>query len=160
MMSVKSKYLRSRFNDKYREIWSSDCESFVRLSEICNVISTCVFNEVRGRQKKLTKHTGNAFLITTENNVLAAKVLIEYYKFEYILYVIFSQNPLEKFFGEDRQICGGNFYIDVDVIAASKAQHLHQLLKYDIIPEGEVCAVVDCPLCISEVRCTRFGNSR
>ena len=50
--------------------------------------------------------------------------------------------------------CGGNFYIDVgDVIAASKAQHLHlhQLLKYGIIPDGEVCTAVDCHLCISAV---------
>ena len=66
----------------------------MRLSEGGKVVSICVFNVVRGRQKKLTKHTGNAFLITTENNVLAAKILLEYYKFEHILSSIFSQNPL------------------------------------------------------------------
>ena len=43
-------------------------------------------------------------------------------------------------------MCGGNFYIDIgDVIAAAKAQHLHQLLKFEIIPEGETCTV-DCVL--------------
>ena len=43
---------------------------------------------------------------------------------------------------------GGNFYIDIgDVIAAAKAQHLHQLLKYDIVPGGEGCGVVECNLC-------------
>ena len=74
MMSVKFKYLASCFNNKYWEIWSSDCESLV--------VSTCVFKEVCGRQKKLVKHTGNTFLIATENNVIPGKMLIENYKFE------------------------------------------------------------------------------
>ena len=34
------------------------------------------------------------------------------------------------------------------VLAAAKVQHIHQLLKYEIIPEGEVC-VADCALCDS-----------
>ena len=95
MMSVKSKYLATRFNDDYRGKCSNDCESFNRLATICKVVSTCIFHGVRGRQKKLTTHTGNAFLVTTANNVLAAKMLLNTYKFEYVLSAI-SQNPLEK----------------------------------------------------------------
>ena len=96
----------------------------------------------------MTTHTGNVFLATTANNVLAAKMLLITYKFEYILSAVFSQNPLEKFFGQTRQGCSGNFYIDIgDVIAAAKAQH-HQLLKFEIIPEGETC-IVDSVLCDS-----------
>ena len=149
MMSVKLKYLATRFNDDYRGKWSNDCDCFNRLATICKVVLTCIFNGVRGRQKMLTTHTGNAFLVTTANNVLAAKMLLNTYKFEYVLSAVFSQNPLEKFFGQTRQRCGGNFYIDIgDVIAAAKAQHLHQLLKFEIIPEGETC-IVDCVLCHS-----------
>jgi len=58
------------------------------------------------------------------------------YHFSYVLPAVFSQDPLEKFFGQARQRFGGNFYIDIcDVIAAAKVQRLHQLLKLDIIPK-------------------------
>ena len=148
-MSVKSKYLATRFNDDYRGKWSNDCESFNRLAAICQVVLTCIFNGVRGRQKKLTTHTGNAFLVTTANNVLARRCCSTLINFEYVLSAVFSQNPLEILFGQTRQRCGGNFYVDIgDVIAAAKAQHLHQLLKFEIIPEGETC-IVDCVLCHS-----------
>ena len=51
---------------------------------------------------------------------------------------VFSQNPLEMYFGKGRQRNSGNFYIDiVDVIAAEKAQRTHQLIKYGITPQGE-----------------------
>ena len=51
---------------------------------------------------------------------------------------MFSQNPLEKLFGQGRQRNSGNFYIDiVDVIAAGKAQRTHQLIKHGITPQGE-----------------------
>ena len=151
MMSVKSKYQTSRFNDSYREVWSSGCDSFQRLGEISTVVSTCVFTGVRGRQKKLTQ-TGNAFLVATDTNIRAAKMLIETHEFEYVIPAVFSQNPLETFFGQCRQRVGGNFYIDIgDVIASAKAQHLHQLLKYDIAPVGDGCDAVQCQLCNAAV---------
>jgi hypothetical protein len=51
---------------------------------------------------------------------------------------VFSQDPLEKIFGQARQRCGGNFYIDVsDVICAAKVQRLHQLLKHDVVDRAE-----------------------
>ena len=47
---------------------------------------------------------------------------------------------------------GGNFYIDIgDVIASAKAQHLHQLLKYDIVPVGDGCDVDQCQFCNAAV---------
>ena len=95
MMSVKSKYQASRFNDSYREVWSSGCDSFQRLGDISTVVSTCVFTGVRGRQKKLTQQTGNAFLVATDTNIRAAKMLIETHEFEYVIPAVFSQNPLE-----------------------------------------------------------------
>ena len=49
MMRVNSKYLAMRFNDDYRGKWSTDCESFNCLATICKVVSTCIFNGVRGR---------------------------------------------------------------------------------------------------------------
>ena len=55
---------------------------------------------------------------------------------------MFSQNPLEKFFGRN----SGNFYIDiVDVIATGKAQRTHQLIKYGITPQGET--IRPCTFC-------------
>ena len=43
----------------------------------------------------------------------------------------------------------GNFYIDIiDLTAAAKVQCLHQLLKYDIIPQVETSTV--CDLCTRE----------
>ena len=52
----------------------------------------------------------------------------------YVLPAVFSQDPLEKFFGQARQRCGGNFYIDMaDVISAAKVQRLHQLIKHDVV---------------------------
>ena len=81
MMRVKSKYQAPRFIDSYREVWSSGCDSFQRMGEISTVVSTCVFTGVRGRQKKLTQQTGNAFLVATETNIRGAKMLIETHEF-------------------------------------------------------------------------------
>jgi hypothetical protein len=57
---------------------------------------------------------------------------------------VFSQDPLEKFFGQARQRCGGNFYIDVaDILSAAKVQRLHQLIKHDVVnragPKPSMC---------------------
>ena len=71
--------------------------------------------------------------------------------FRYVLSAVFSQDPLEKFFGQARQRCGGNFYIDIgDVLAAAKVQRLHQLLQQDVLPERDIAGAI-CPLCTSEV---------
>ncbi|KAI6650787.1 hypothetical protein LOD99_7838 [Oopsacas minuta] len=50
-----------------------------------------------------------------------------------------------KDLGQARQRHGGNFYIDVDVISAYKAQRLHQMLKLNIIPQG--CLDWKCSYC-------------
>jgi len=61
----------------------------------------------------------------------------------YVFPALFSQDLLEKFFGQARQRCGGNFYIDVsDVICAAKVQRLYQLLKDDVVDRAEKMAVV------------------
>ena len=121
--------------------------SFDDLQKCCEVISSCKWTGGRERKKKLTKFTAEAFVITTINNIAASKHLLENCDFQYILPAIFSQDPLEKFFGQARQRCGGNFYIDiVDVMSAGKTQHVHQLVKYDIIPHGTAdrnCSVCD-----------------
>ena len=55
--------------------------------------------------------------------------------FQYVLPGIFSDDALEKFFGQSRQRSGGNFYIDVvDINAAAK---IGNLIKYDIFPANE-----------------------
>ena len=76
-----------------------------------------------------------------------------------------SSDPVEKFFGQTRQRMSGNFYIDiVDVMAVAKMQVLHQLLKYDIIPD-KTCQDYTCPSCTELVTpdnefCTKPVNCR
>ena len=58
--------------------------------------------------------------------------------FQYVLPGIFSDDALEKFFGQSRQRSGGNFYIDVvDINAADKIVNMKSLIKYDIFPANE-----------------------
>ena len=94
----------------------------------------------------MTVYTGNAFVTTTKTNIDAAKYLIEEQSFKFVLPAVFSQSPLEKFFGQARQRKGGNFYIDLtDVLAASKVQGLHTLIKLDLKPVGTTG--IECELC-------------
>ena len=147
IMNVKSKYLHIHQRDEDREPWSKDCKSFKKLKDICKVIESCKWGKQRGRSKKLTCYTADAFISTTLSNISAANYLINIYDFKFVLPgSVNSQSPLEKFFGQARQRKGGNFYIDyTDVLAAAKVQRLHQLLKHGIIPEGEGAA--PCRLC-------------
>ena len=114
----------------------------------------------KNRQKKLTAYTANAFTVTTKNNISAAKYLLQTHNFEYVLPSVFSQDPLEKFFGQARQRFGGNFYIDVkDVLVAGKVQRLHQMVKYDAIrkdnsnsdPHALRCSSCEDELCEEDI---------
>ena len=82
--------------------------------------------------------------MSTRNNVAAAKLLLAEKDFDYVLPAIFADEALEKFFGQARQRCGRNFYIDVvDIMAAAKVTNLQTLLKHDIMPESS-SRVFDC----------------
>ena len=99
----------------------------------------------RWKRVQLTRFTSTAFVVTTKSAIEAAKHLFQEHNFQYVLPAVFSTNPLEKFFGQVRQRNGDNFYIDImDVIAAAKAQRLHQLIKNDILPSSsgteEICS--------------------
>ena len=146
MCNVKDKYAAIRNRDDLRSPWTPNCTAFTKLNEIAEVISTCM-SSGRHRVKSLTNYTADALKDTTKFNMEAAKYLFENYpKFQYILPAIFSQDPLEKFFGQARQRCGGNFYIDiVDVLAVMRMQIAHQLLTYDLLPDP--CATSKCPSC-------------
>ena len=107
MMSVKSRYSSSRLNDEYRKPCSKDCSSFKDLSDICDVISTCSWPAHRGRMKKLTRFTADAFIVTTKFNIAASKQLHEMHNFQYVLPAVFSQSPPEFYFGQASQRRGG-----------------------------------------------------
>lgn len=78
-----------------------------------------------GRKLKLTKQTAEAFIVSTHNNVAAAKLLLAEKDFDYVLPTIFTDEALETFFGQARQRSGGNFFIDVvDIMAAAKVTNL------------------------------------
>jgi hypothetical protein len=145
MMNVKDRYSYIKLRDNCREPWKLDCENFKQLESICNVVSTCKWEGTGKRCRKLTKFTADAFVLTTKFNIAAATDLLSKHHFKYVLPAVFSQDPLEKFFGQARQRFGGNFYIDIsDVIAASKVQRLHQLLKLDIIPKNDAKRTCAC----------------
>ena len=149
MCNVKDKYAATRTRDELRSSWTPDCAAFTKLNKIVTVISTCK-SSGKSRIKSLTSYTADAFKVTTNFNIEAAKHLFECHKFDYVLSAIFSQDPLEKFFGQARQRCGGNFYIDIlDVLAVMRMQILHQLLKLDLMPDP--CATLKCPSCTESV---------
>jgi hypothetical protein len=139
MMNVKSKFSHLRLRDDNRREWTEGCGSFTELLGICDAIETCVYHVIKDRQKKLTKYTGEAFIESTKSNIAAAKYLFEEHGFQFVLPgSVFSQSPLEIFFGLARMRNAGNFYIDIiDVQAAANAKNLHNLLKLDIVPGGE-----------------------
>ena len=150
MMNVKDKFSTIHLRDPHRAPWTLNCDNFSKLSAMCDVIDSCRWGGGRFRQKKLTQFTADAFKITTKYSIVAATYLLTYHNFQYVLPAVFSQDSLEKFFGEARQRNGGIFYIDiVDVLSAAKAQRLHQLLKYNIIPQG--IPEFTCPECTTPV---------
>ena len=135
MMNVKDRYSCIRFKDDLRSPWTLGCDSFGRLSNMCDVIKSCAWEGGRGRKMKLTKMTASAFITTTKTNIEAATFLLSEMNFKYILQAVFADEALEKFFGQTRQRSGGNFYIDVgDVMAAAKTFNLHNLLKNNLLP--------------------------
>ena len=152
IMNVKDRYLGRNLRDNYRSPWTLNCDSFLRLEEICNVISSCAWEGGKGRKLKLTKQTAEAFTESTMANVAAAKYLLTQKKFDYVLPAIFADEALEKFFGQARQRSGGNFYIDViDIVGASKITNLKSLLKHGIKPDKELSNSCKCvPLSVEK----------
>lgn len=144
MMNVKDRFSARHLRDESRQPWTADCTSFTKLEDACQIISTCTWQGGSGRKLKLTKQTAEAFIVSTRNNVAAAKLLLAEKDFDYVLPAIFADEALEKFFGQARQRSGGNFYIDVvDIMAAAKVTNLQTLLKHDIMPESS-SRVLDC----------------
>ena len=93
--------------DKYRSSWLVNCENFVSLKKICDVTDSCRWAGGKNHLKKQTPYTANTFTVTTKNNISAAKYLLLTHNFENVLPSKFSQDPLEKFFGQTRQRFGG-----------------------------------------------------
>ena len=125
MMNVKDKFGTINLRDPFRAPWTLNCENFDKPLAMCDVIGSCRWEGGKYRQKKLTKFTADAFIVTTKFSVAAATYLLTHHQFEFVLPAVFSQDPLEKFFGQAKRHVG-NFYIDVgDVISACKAQRLH-----------------------------------
>ena len=146
MMNVKDNFAAIRCRDDSRLSWSRDCVSFQKLMKVCDMVGSCRWDGIGTRCKKITKFTADAFVVTTKNNIAAAQMLLHNHNFSYVLPSVFSQDPIEKFFGQARQRFGGNYYIDIgDVIAAAKVQQLHQLIKHDIVPHTSKQSA--CDLC-------------
>ena len=75
--------------------------------------------------------------------------------FSYVLPGIFSDDGLEKFFGQARQRSGGNFYIDVcDIMSVAKVKNLSTLIKSELVPER------NCRDHICDNDCTIFDNPK
>ena len=52
----------------------------------------------------MTQNTADAFIITTTNAIAAAQYLFDNHDYQYILPAVFSQDPVEKFFGQAHYI--------------------------------------------------------
>ncbi|ESO11756.1 hypothetical protein HELRODRAFT_166784 [Helobdella robusta] len=63
MMNVKYRYSYIKLRDDKREPWKFNCESFKKLEFICNVISTCKWQDSGKRCHKLTKFAADAFVL-------------------------------------------------------------------------------------------------
>ena len=138
IMNVKDRFHYISSRDELRSPWVLNCRSYVHLSNICNVILSCEWKGGEGRTQKLTKQTAQAFIVSTKANVEAAKYLLSEKSFQYVLPAIFSDDALEKFFGQTRQRSGGSYYIDVvDINAAAKIVNLKSLIKFNILPDDE-----------------------
>ena len=106
----------------------------------------------------MTQFTADAFTGTTTNVISAAEYLLKDHNFQYVLPAVFLQDPEEKFFGQARQRSGGNFYIDnTDMEVAERFQQMHQLIKYDAVPDSSLRNRINYPeSCISR----RIFNSQ
>ena len=111
MMNVKDRYSEIKLHKDRRAPWRIDCGSFKKLEFICNVVTTCRWDSSGKRCHKLTKFTADAFLITTKFNIATATELLTVHHFRYVLPAVFTQEFLEKFFGQARQQYGGNFIL-------------------------------------------------
>ena len=77
MMSVKDKYKCIRQNDDLRVPWPLNCESFIHLNKACDIVASCEWQGGSSRQRKLTKFTASAFVVTTKNAIFASNYLLE-----------------------------------------------------------------------------------
>lgn len=74
-------------------------------------------------------------MLPARPNTQAAELLLTRHNFIHVLPGVFADEVLEKFFGQDRQRNGGNFYTGiVDITAAAETKNLHALLKYKSTP--------------------------
>ena len=138
MLNVKDRFSAIRLRDNFRSPWTLDCDNFSELHKYCNIIATCTWSGGRGRNQKLTEHTGKALTVSTKSNIEAATFLMTEKGFDYVLPAVFADENLERFFRQTRQRNGGNFYIDVvGVLASAKVTNLHTLVKYGILPVDE-----------------------
>ena len=60
----------------------------------------------RRRVEKRTRQTAEAFISSTKANIDAARYLLNEMNFQYVLRGMFSDDALEKFFGQSRQRSG------------------------------------------------------
>ena len=155
IMNVKDKFRCVTKRDPDRQPWTRDCSSFAKLEDACDLVSACTWEGTGKRASKLTKQTSEAFIVSTKACVEAANVLLIEKGFSYVLPGIFSDDGLEKFFGQARQRSGGNFYIDVcDIMSAAKVKNLSTLIKSELVPER------DSRVQICDNDCTIFDNPK
>jgi len=75
-MNVKDQYSGINIRDECRQPWTKNCTSFKKLNETCDVISSCAWSGGQGQTQKLTRHTAEAFVLSTRANIEAAELLL------------------------------------------------------------------------------------
>ena len=133
--NIKKKCDSIHRTDELRTPRTLNCNCIIKLKKhpSTEVIPNCESSGTR-RMKKLTTYIADAFKRPTKCNINTARYLLENYLFSYVLSAMFSQDPLEKLFGQTRQRCGGNYFIDiVEIMAVMKMPILHQPLQHDLL---------------------------
>ena len=133
--NIKKKCDSIHRTDELRTPRTLSCNSIIKLKKhpSTEVIPNCESSGTR-RMKKLATYIADAFKRPTKCNINTARYLLENYLFSYVLSAMFSQDPLEKLFGQTRQRCGGNYFIDiVEIMAVMKMPILHQPLQHDLL---------------------------
>ena len=120
--NIKEKCDSIHRTDELRTPRTLNSNSIIKLKKhpSTEVIPNCESSGTR-RMKKLTTYIADAFKRPTKCNINTVRYLLENYLFSYVLSAMFSQDPLEKLFGQTRQRCGGNYFIDiVEIMAVMK----------------------------------------
>ena len=111
IVNVKNPRVGIHKRDIYREpIRSKNCPQLEYLREFYSFLEEWASNK---SYKGISSQTFNAAKHTTQALIGVAEYCMEHLRFEYVLLGKLQSDPIERRFGQYRQMSGGNFLISV-----------------------------------------------